>query len=145
MVLRHMYPLADIPTFQMSIDRTREPEGCFKLGKALRLLRAKGILVIGSGNITHNLGKMAADEAAAPEEWAEEFDVRVKNLLERGDLIALTQFGTWGKVAELSLPSHDHYLPLLFAAGLRQDDEPIKTVLEGFTFGTLSMRSVQFG
>jgi 4,5-DOPA dioxygenase extradiol len=145
MVLRHMYPLADIPAFQLSIDRTKSLEHYLQLGKLLRSLRAKGVLVIGSGNITHNLAQMAPEFEAPVPEWAEEFDMRIKNLLERGDVKGLLQYPSWGRVAELSHPSSDHFLPLLYAAGLLQGEEQVKFVHEGFEHGTLSMRCVQFG
>ena len=143
-ILKHIYPAADIPVFQLSIDRTKSLEHYLSLGRLLRPLRAKGILVIGSGNITHNLSKATPEDGPVPE-WAEEFDMRVKNLLERGDDKGLLQYPTWGKVAELSHPSNDHFLPLLYSCGLRGEDEGVKFVHEGFMQGTLSMRCVQFG
>jgi 4,5-DOPA dioxygenase extradiol len=145
MVLRHMYPLADIPAFQLSIDRTKSLDHYLQLGKLLRPLRAKGILVIGSGNITHNLAQMAPEYNAPVPEWAEEFDMRIQNLLERGDAKGLTQYPTWGRVSELAHPSSDHFLPLLYSAGLLQGEEAVKFVHEGFEHGTLSARCVQFG
>lgn len=144
-VLHHMYPKADIPVFQLSIDRTKSLEHCHQLGALLRPLRAKGFLIIGSGNITHNLSLVDPDENAPVVDWAEEFDIRVKNLLERGDDKALLHYASWGKVAEMAHPSNDHFLPLIYSTGLRQEGESVKFVHEGFMNGTLSMRCVQFG
>lgn len=144
-VLRHMYPAADIPTFQMSIDRTKGTAELHRIGKLLQPLRAKGILVIGSGNITHNLGMVMPDEHAPVVDWAEEFDVRVANFLERGDDQALIKYQDWGRVSEMAHPSNDHYLPLMYTIGLRGEHDPLKYVHEGFMHGTLSMRCVQIG
>jgi 4,5-DOPA dioxygenase extradiol len=144
-VLHHMYPAADIPVFQLSIDRTKSLDHYFQLGRLLRPLRAKGILVMGSGNIVHNLSRMQAEEDAPAEEWAEEFDVHVRNLLERGDVKGLLKYTEWGKVADLAHPSNDHYLPLLYSGGLLGDEEAVKFVHEGIVHGSVSMRCVQFG
>jgi 4,5-DOPA dioxygenase extradiol len=144
-VLMHLFPNADIPVLQLSIDRARSPEEVYRIGKLLQPLRAKGILVIGSGNITHNLGLMAKEEDAVVPEWAEEFDIRVKNFLERQDDKALINYSNWGKVSELAHPSNDHYLPLLYAIAMRGESDSLNFFHEGFSYGTLSMRSFQIG
>jgi 4,5-DOPA dioxygenase extradiol len=144
-ILIHMYPKADIPVFQLSIDRSKGLDELHRIGKMLRILRSKGVLVIGSGNITHNLGLMATEEDAPVPEWAEEFDIRVKNLLERGDDQGLINYGNWGKVSELAHPSNDHFLPLIYTIALRTETDTLKFVHEGFAYGTLSMRCLQIG
>jgi 4,5-DOPA dioxygenase extradiol len=144
-VLHHLYPAADIPVFQLSIDRSRSLDDLHKIGKLLQPLRAKGILVIGSGNITHNLGMVLPDENAPVVDWAEEFDVRVTNLLERGDNQGLVNYQSWGRVSEMAHPSNDHYLPLLYTIAMRAENDAIKYVHEGFMHGTLSMRCIQIG
>lgn len=144
-VLRHLYPEADIPVYQLSIDRSRSLEDMFQIGQMLQPLREKGILIIGSGNITHNLGQVAPDENAPVVDWAEEFDARVVNMLDRQDAKALINYQEWGRVANIAHPSNDHYLPLLYSIGLRLPDEPMKYVHEGFSHGSISMRCVQFG
>ena len=144
-VLHHMYPEANIPVYQMSIDRSRSLEEMFVIGKKLQSLREKGILVIGSGNITHNLSIVDPNEDAPVLDWAEEFDARVMNMLDRQDAKALVNYQDWGQVSKIAHPSNDHYLPLLYAVGLRLPDEPLKYVHEGFAHGSISMRCVQFG
>lgn len=144
-ILHHMFPAADIPVFQLSIDRAKGLEELHRIGKLLRPLRAKGILVIGSGNITHNLGIFDPDENAPVLDWAEEFDVRVKNLLERGDDQALIHYQSWGKIAEIAHPSNDHYLPMLYTIAMRGEADGLKFVHEGFTHGSISMRCFQIG
>jgi 4,5-DOPA dioxygenase extradiol len=144
-VLLHMFPKADIPVFQMSIDRARSLDEIYRIGKQLQTLRAKGILVIGSGNVTHNQSLMAKEEDAPVPEWAEEFDIRVKNFLERQDDKALLNYLSWGKVSELAHPSNDHFLPLLYILAMRGESDALKFTYEGFSYGTLSMRSFQVG
>lgn len=144
-VLRHMYPQADIPVFQMSIDGGRSLEEMYQIGKRLQPLREKGILVMGSGNITHNLGLIAPEEDAPVFDWAEEFDAMVMNMLDRQDPKALVNYESWGEIAKKAHPTNDHFLPLLYSVGLRLPDEPLKYVHEGFAHGSISMRCVQFG
>lgn len=144
-VLLHLFPKADIPVFQLSIDRSKSMEELHKIGKLLQPLRAKGILVIGSGNITHNMSLIATEEDAPVPEWAEEFDMRVQNFLERRDDKALMNYPSWGKVSEMAHPSNDHFLPLLYTIAMRTDADNLKYVHEGFAYGTLSMRSFQIG
>ncbi|MFN8394879.1 MAG: 4,5-DOPA dioxygenase extradiol [Bacteroidia bacterium] len=144
-VLHHMYPAADIPVLQLSIDRSRPLSELHGIGRTLRSLRAKGILIIGSGNITHNLSKMDPDENAPVVEWAEEFDIKVKNFLERHDDKALIKYTSWGQISELAHPSNDHFLPLLYTVGLRGENEELKFTHEGIVHGTVSMRCLQIG
>lgn len=144
-LLVHMYPQANVPVFQLSVDRALPLEDLIQVGKQLQALREKGILVIGSGNIVHNLKAMSPEEDAPVPDWAEEFDARVMNMLDRGDALALAKYQDWGKVALMAHPSNDHFLPLLYAAGLRKDSEQALYLHEGFAHGSISMRCLQFG
>jgi 4,5-DOPA dioxygenase extradiol len=145
MILRHLYPDADIPVVQLSIDRSKGPEYARSLGVLMNPLRSKGVLFIGSGNIVHNLGQASPEEDAIVPDWAEEFDTRVKNLVERGDGKGLCGYESWGAVSSLAHPSNDHYLPLLYAEGLRSAGESAKFCNEGFQYSTVSMRCIQYG
>jgi 4,5-DOPA dioxygenase extradiol len=145
MPLLRMYPQADIPTFQLSIEIGRPPEYLAQIGKLLRDLRKKGILVIGSGNLVHNLGQVAAEEDAPPPEWAEEFDAKAAAFIERGDAVGLANFANWGPMSRMAHPSNDHFLPLIYVMGLRQAEEPIQFIHEGFQHGSIGMRCVQIG
>jgi 4,5-DOPA dioxygenase extradiol len=144
-VLLHLYPQANIPVYQLSIDRSRSMDEMYLIGRMIRELRDKGILVIGSGNITHNLGKIEPEEDAEVYAWAEEFDAKVANFLSRGDHKALTQYESWGEIARLAHPSSDHYLPLIYSAGLLHESEAVDYFHEGFQQGSISMRCVKFG
>jgi 4,5-DOPA dioxygenase extradiol len=144
-VLRHMYPKADVPVFQLSLDRARSMEELYLIGRMIRDLRDKGILIIGSGNITQNLGKLEEEEDAVTYPWAEEFDAKVANFLMRGDHKALTLYESWGEIARLSHPSNDHYLPLIYTTGVQHESESVEFFHEGFQYGCISMRCVKFG
>lgn len=144
-VLRHMYPAADIPVFQLSIDRSRPLDYMYRLAALLKDLRKKGILVIGSGNITHNLRQIAPAEDAPVMDWAEEFDAKVKNFVLRGDHQALINYANWGELAKMAHPSNDHYLPLIYSLGLQREDEQVQFIHEGFQHGSISMRCFRIG
>jgi 4,5-DOPA dioxygenase extradiol len=147
-VLRHLYPKADIPVFQVSIDYD-EP-GAFHLavGRELAALRDQGVLIIGSGNIVHNLGatvRVMAPSTTAAREWAQDFDERVKAALDLGDDKALANYLSLGDSARMAVPTPDHYWPLLYAVGAAKGAGAPSHVYEGFQAGTLSMRCLQFG
>ncbi len=145
-VLCHVYPQADIPVVQLSIDATQPPLFHYNLGKRLGPLRDEGVLVVGSGNIVHNLRLYAwhggQDE---PYEWAERFDTQVRDLLLAGDDGALVDWEALGADAKLSIPTPDHYLPLLYVLGTRRPGEAVSFPVEGFDGGSMSMRAVQLG
>ena len=143
--LLRMYPQANIPTFQLSVDIGRPAAELHQLGKLIRDVRKKGILVVGSGNLVHNLGQVAAEEDAPPPDWAVEFDAKTAAFIERGDAVGLANFNNWGPMSRLAHPSNDHFLPLLYVMGLRRDDEPIQFIHEGFQHGTMGMRCLQIG
>lgn len=138
-VLNQMFPKADIPVFQMSIDMQAKPEEHYALAKELAILRSKGLLIMGSGNIVHNLRTMQMVDGAY--DWAIEFDLLSKSLIEQGDHGSLVQFRTLGKAADLSIPTTEHYLPLLYSIGLQQPNDHIRFFNEKTTAGSISMRS----
>lgn len=145
-VLRHIYPDADIPTFQMSIDFSKPPRFHFELAKELQKLRNRGVLILASGNIVHNLRQINwGGNNAKPYDWALEFDTIVKNKLDNYQLSDLADFQSFGALGQLAHPSYDHYLPLLYTAGLANNNEPIKYLYEGFDMGSISMRCFQAG
>ncbi len=147
-VLHHMYPKADIPVFQVSIDFSKHGDYHLAIGKALTALRDKGVLILASGNVTHNLRGLdmgAPDGPTASRPWAQSFDNAVKNALLANDTKALSNYLTLDAGARMSVPSPDHYWPLLYALGAARDGESAKFVYEGFQLGTLSMRCVQWG
>lgn len=147
-VLRHMYPQADVPVFQLSIDITKAGAYHHAIGRALAGLRDEGVLIIGSGNIVHNLRATMRDAPDSPHgltPWAEEFDVRAKAALDAGDATALMAYETLTPGAMIAVPFPDHYFPLLYALGAARPGEAPRHVYEGFQAGTLSMRCVQWG
>jgi len=147
-VLRHMYPDADVPVFQLSIDITKPGSYHHAIGHALMALRDQGVLIIGSGNIVHNLRatmRGVPDSAHGLTPWAEEFDVRAKAAIDAGDAPALMDYEKLTPGALTAVPFPDHYHPLLYAMGAANAGESARHVYEGFQAGTLSMRCVQWG
>jgi 4,5-DOPA dioxygenase extradiol len=144
-VLTHLFPDADIPVVQLSIDERRPPQFHYEVGKRLSPLRDEGVLVIGSGNLVHNLHTYAwGREETEPFEWAVRFEKKVQECLMEGDHSTIIEYEGLGKDATLSAPTPDHYLPLLYVLGLRRD-EPVSFPVEGFDGGSVSMLAVQFG
>jgi len=145
-VLKHLYPLADVPVFEMSMDFDKPPSFHYNLGSELSKLREKGVLIIGSGNIVHNLRLLDWNNAyGKPFDWALDFDEFVKNNINNRNFQPLVEYEKYGKAALLSVPSNDHYLPMLYTLGLANEKEPIKYIYEGYEFGSLSMRCFQIG
>jgi 4,5-DOPA dioxygenase extradiol len=143
-VLKYLYPKADIPVFQMSIDYTKPAEYHFELANALKKMREKGILIIGSGNIVHNLGILDWQNIdAKPFDWALEFDELVKEKLNQQDFKSLVNYQQFGKLSKLAIPSNDHYLPLMYTLGLADKTEEVKYLFEGYQYGSVSMRCFQ--
>jgi len=145
-VMKFLFPEADIPTFQISIDMKKEPNYHFELGQALSSLRKKGVLVLASGNIVHNLYQIDWHNIQAkPFDWNIEFDELVKDHLHRADFLPLINYHQFGKAAKLSIPTNDHYLPMLYTLGLAQKGEEITHLYEGYQYGAISMRCFQIG
>ncbi len=141
-VLHRMFPKADVPVFQMSIDMSKPGQFHYELGRELAALREKGVLIMGSGNIVHNLGRIDFNEDASIFDWAQEFDEQAKMLIQKGDHAALIDHESLGHAAALAIPTPDHYWPLLYILGLKEKNEEIAFPVEGITHGSISMRSV---
>lgn len=145
-VLIHLFPKADIPVFELSMDYHKPMQYHYDLAKELVQLRKKGVLVVGSGNITHNLRKFDMNNPSAkPVEWAHEFDEKIKKFLDSHDHKGIIDYRKLGTVAELSHPEPSHFLPLLYAIGLQDKSEALTYPHEGFTYGSFSMRCVKIG
>lgn len=140
-VLIHMYPQANIPVFEMSLDVTKNEEPHYALGKKLSFLRKQNILIIGSGNIIHNLHHMDYKEDAKPCSWALEFDEYIKDALLRKDIDRLLHYKELSPVGKIAAPTNDHYLPMLYSVALQEEDEKIEFVCESIQNGSISMRS----
>jgi len=145
-VLRHVFPHADVPVVQLSIDETQPPAFHYETGKRLALLRDEGVLVAGSGNIVHNLHAFAwGASTAEPYDWAVRFERRARALMTAGDHQPLIDHETLGRDAALSIPTPDHYLPLLYVLGTGAPGEPVTFPVEGVDGGSVSMLAVQVG
>lgn len=145
-ILRHMYPKADIPVFQLSIDFTKPASYHYELIKQLAALRKKGLMIVGSGNVVHNLGRLNWENPqAAPFDWSMEFDTYVKQHLEGGNHGALVDYLKAGKSAQLAVPTNDHYLPMLYVLGIQQKNERLRFIHHSFDMGSISMRSFMLG
>ncbi len=143
-VLLQMYPQADVPVLQLSVDASRSPAEQYELVKELASLRNKGVLFLGSGNIVHNL--YAADwNSSKPYDWALEFDEQSAKLAEKGDHAALIQYEKLGAAAKMAIPTDEHYRPMLAALALQQKNEPLQFFNEGIELGSISMRSFVIG
>jgi 4,5-DOPA dioxygenase extradiol len=145
-VLRHVYPDANIPIVQLSIDETQPASFHFEIGKRLAPLREEGILIIGSGNLVHNLHAYAwGQHLPDPYDWAVRFENTAKDAIAAGDFKPLIDYEKLGKDAVLSIPTPDHYLPLLYVIAARQPGEIIRFPVEGIEGGSVSMLAVQIG
>ena len=143
-VLHRMFPLADIPVVQISLDRSKGALNHYQLGQQLKELREEGVLIISSGNIVHNLRMVVFDDHLKFD-WAEAFDTRVKNWILTGDHTPLIEYEKQGHDAQLAINSAEHYLPLLYTLGLQDEGEPISFFADKITYGAISMRSVKIG
>lgn len=145
-VLKPMFPEADIPVIQLSMDYGRAPDEHYALARQLKALRNRGVLILGSGNIVHNLRQMQRGAAGAQAyDWALEFDQTIGGYLQQGNLDALPNFQKLGQLAKMAHPTHEHYLPLLYAAGAVDAREPMRFFNTSFQAGSISMRSVIWG
>ena len=142
-VLKPMFPQADIPVIQLSMDYSRPPAEHYALGQQLKGLREHGVLIVGSGNIVHNLRTMQPGAASNQAyDWALEFDRTIADYLQNGNLAAVQNFQTLGAVAQQSHPTHDHFLPLLYAVGAVDASEAPQFFNTSFQAASISMRSV---
>lgn len=141
-VLVKMFPDADIPVFQLSIDYTQPAQYHYDLARELRSLRNKGVLIIGSGNIVHNLRMARFDPNPPAYDWALEFDAKAKDLIDAGIHSELINYQNLGTAAQLSIPTPEHYLPLLYILGIQEEQECVTFFNEEMAFGSGSMRSL---
>lgn len=145
-VLCHVFPHADIPVIQLSLDQAKSPAEHYELGRRLTSLRDDGVLLLGSGDIVHNLQTYAwRERTAAPYPWALRFEARVRDLLERGDHAPLINYDSLGEDARRSIPTPEHYLPLLYVLGASDADERPAYPVAGMDGGSVSMLAVRFG
>lgn len=145
-VIKHLYPNADVPVIQMSLDYYQPPQYHYELAKELAVLRGKGVLIIGSGNMVHNLGMVAWDKLNAGEygyDWALEARSQMKKFILDGDHHSLINYQSQGKAFELAIPSPEHYLPLLYTLALKEKDEKITLFNDKAIAGSLTMTSVK--
>ena len=145
-VLRHVFPAADVPVVQLSIDRRQPPAWHFRLAGALEPLRDDGVMILGSGNIVHNLREFAwHDPDASPYDWAERFEATVRRQILAREFEPLIDYLDLTPDARLAVPTPDHYLPLLYVLAQHQADDPVSFPVEGLDGGSMSMLAVQLG
>jgi 4,5-DOPA dioxygenase extradiol len=145
-VLCRVFPAADIPVVQLSIDETQAPAFHYDVGRSLAPLRDEGVLVIGSGNLVHNLHAYAwGRHPVDPFDWAVRFEEHVRDLLTADDVEPLIDYESLGRDALLSVPTPDHYLPLLYVLGLRREEDRVTFPVEGVDGGSISMLSIEIG
>jgi 4,5-DOPA dioxygenase extradiol len=142
-VLIKMFPQADVPVLQLSLDMTQPPAYHLALGRQLASLRDEGVMIIGSGNVVHNLARMA--QRSAGHDWAQRFNLAMKTAILAGQFEQVVNYSTLGQDAALSVPTSEHFLPLLYVLGSRVGDEKIETVAEGIELAAISMMSVLIG
>ena len=144
-VLAHVFPRADIPVVQLSIDATQPPSFHYTLGKRLAPLRDEGVLIAGSGNVVHNLGVLDWSEKAPGFDWAVRFNDVVRDHLLRRDHQPLVDYDTMGGDARMSIPTPEHYLPLLYTIGVQDEHEPVTIAIDGIQNASISMLTVVVG
>jgi 4,5-DOPA dioxygenase extradiol len=145
-VLAHVFPGADVPVVQLSMDETRPAAFHYEIGRRLRDLRDEGVLVIGSGNIVHNLHAYAwGRHPTEPFDWATRFEQQARELILAGDHAPLVDYESLGRDAVLSAPTPEHYLPLLYVLGARHPEDAASFPVEGIDGGSVSMLSVSCG
>ncbi len=147
-VVTHLYPKADIPVIQLSIDYTQNAQYHYELAKELASLRKKGVLIIGSGNMVHNLGMIAWDKLNADSygyDWAIEVNEKMKKFILSGDHQQLINYRSQGKAWDLAIPSPEHYLPLLYTLALKDEKDSLSIHNDKPVAGSLTMTSVKIG
>lgn len=145
-VLRHVYPTADVPVVQLSIDESKPASFHFEIGSRLAPLRDEGVLIVGSGNLVHNLHAYAwGRHVPDPYDWAVRFETQAKEMMLAGEYKPLIEYEKLGREALLSIPTPEHYLPLLYVVATRQSGESISFPVEGVDGGSISMLAVQVG
>ena len=144
-VLRHMYPEANVPVFQVSLDQTRTFAEHLALGRELQKMRQRGVLILGSGNLVHNLHKMNWEPPHAVYPWAAEFDSRVKQAIDTRDTEKIAAPDQWGaKLLAEAHPTLEHYAPILYCVSATDARDQVTYPYEGIEYGSVSMRTVLF-
>ncbi|SFA88017.1 Aromatic ring-opening dioxygenase, catalytic subunit, LigB family [Collimonas sp. OK607] len=144
-VLVKAFPKADVPVIQLSIDATQPAQFHFDLGRKLAVLREQGVLIIGSGDVVHNLRLMSRGQDVPVPGWAQRFNDHIRESLVSGDIQSVIDYADQGQDAQLSVPTPEHYLPLLYVAGAKQDDETISIAVDGIDIGSISMLTAVVG
>jgi len=145
-VLAHVYPKADVPVVQLSIDETKAASWHYETAKKLAPLRDEGVLIVGSGNLVHNLHTYSwGNPKAEPYDWAMRFETLARNALGAADFAPLVSYQSLGRDAMLSAPTPDHYLPLLYVLAQHRPGDAVRFPVEGFDGGSISMLAVQIG
>ena len=145
-VLRHVFPEADVPVVQLALDETEMAAFHYELGRRLASLRDEGVLVMGSGNLVHNLHAYAwGRHPVEPFDWVVRFEARARELILSGEHGPLVAYESLGRDAMLAAPTPDHYLPLLYVLGARGAGEPVDFPVEGVDGGSISMLAVRVG
>ena len=142
-ILCRMFPEADIPVVQISLDRAKSLTQHYEFGKKLKVLRQKGILIVGSGNIVHNLRRLTWNDDAL--DWAIAFDEQIKRLILATNHQAIINYSELGEAARLSVPTDEHFLPLLYILALQEPEDTVEFFTEKVTLGSISMRSIRIG
>ncbi len=143
-VVSRMYPAADIPVIQLSLDYSKPAQWHFELAKELAFLRKKGVLIVGSGNIVHNLGLVNWKDDKTFD-WAIEANDTVKKFINANDFASLEKYDTLGKSLQLAVPTPEHYLPLLYTLALKDDKETLSFFNDKLVMGSISMTSLKIG
>jgi len=142
-VVRQMYPDANVPVLQLSIDYAKPASYHFALAQELASLRRKGVLIIGSGNMVHNLRMLDWQKPESGFDWAEEMNIQFKAAIEKGETDKLTDYSKLGVAAKLAIPTPDHYYPLMYALGLRGKNDSVAFFNDKLAMGSVSMTSVK--
>ena len=142
-VFVHAFPDADVPVVQLSIDATQPAQFHYDLGKRLAPLRDEGVLIIGSGNVVHNLGVINWNPGAAPFDWARRFNEQVRDCLTRRDHGPLIAYESCGPDARMAIPTPEHYLPMLYCIGSQEEGEAVSFAVDGLELGSISMLTVR--
>ncbi len=144
-VIKHMYPNADIPVIQMSLDYTQPPQYHYELAKELALLRKKGVLIVGSGNMVHNLRRMVRAKLNADYafDWAREANEKMKEYIIKGDHKPLINYTSQGDAFKIAIPTPEHYLPMLYTLALKEENEEVEIFNDKAVGGSLSMTSLR--
>lgn len=142
-ILKHIYPEADIPVFQLSLNGLKDNKYHYELGKKLSFLRNEGVLILGSGNIVHNLMRMKDEMYSEPHSFAVDFEKNIKDSLINNRHEDIINYNNLGQIAKLSVPTDEHFLPLLYLIGMQEEDEKAEFIYEGFQNGSMSMTCIK--